>query len=67
MILQIKLTKEKLARESTFLFTCVYVSRSSQKNVIQRAVKIWGLYAIVIGEGDKKKGTFRETNDFLER
>lgn len=66
MILQIKLTKKKLARESTFLFAYVYLSRSSHKNVTQRAVKIWGLYAIVIGEGDKK-GTSRETNDFLER
>lgn len=33
---------------------------SSQKNVTQRAVKIWGLYAILVGEGEEGESTYWE-------
>lgn len=59
--MQIKLTK-RFTREKKQS----HIHRSLQKNVTPRGIRIWGYYAMLIGEEEEDRGTDGKADAFLE-
>lgn len=64
---QTKLAKDRLRQEKKQIII-VYVHTGIHKDSrsLKETVRIWGLYTILLGEGEGQRGTSGKTNDFLE-
>lgn len=67
---QIKPTKDRIAREKKTEFICACNAHTRGRNsmwTIQQVVRIWVYTPSSVSNGERRKGTFGEINDFWER